>query len=374
MRTVGRHVGLIAAVLAVGWGGTACGGGSGNSGRAATSFGHMAGYVWAGPVTSVAASWSVPRITARSGEAHASTWIGAQAPGASMHSPFIQVGTLEDLDSASAPAYGAFWTDTTRGFHPQVLFHMRPGDAVSTSLTLDRGRWLVSIIDATSGRRASFATREEGDAAFNLAEWLQENPSQDSGQTARYPHLSTVRMRALRANAAPPPYADVFAQWMSLPGRDLAPTALRGDAFDITGAALSAAGRRYLQIAHAQDASARRLDQQEASWTQRTPPGEIGPVSAAAAASERTYAAGLDRGAWPAAARTLIASLAGEVRREAALLAQGARHARASLDAWRRQFSSLTPTLMRLVHEVRRALHVPEIVAGQLPTAQRSGR
>jgi peptidase A4-like protein len=371
MRTVGRGVGLIAAVLAAGWGGVACGRGTGDSGRTtATSFGHMAGYVWAGPVTSVAASWSVPGIAAGSGEAHASTWIGAQAPGPSMHTPFIQVGTLEDRGSATAPSYAAFWTDTTRGFHPQVLFPLRPGDAVSTSLTLSAGRWVVSIVDSTSGRRASFTTDEEGDAAFNLAEWLQENPSQASGRMTRYPHLSTVRMSALRANDARPPYADVFAQWMSLPGRDLAPTPLRGDAFEITRAVLSAAGRRYLLIARAQDALARRIDQQEASWTPSTPPGEIRRANASAAASQRTYAGRLDRGTWPAAARPLITSLARQVRREAALLAQGARHAPASLAAWRRQFVGLTPTLLRLAHEVRRTLHVPELVAGQLPAGR----
>ena len=374
MRTVGRRVGLIAAMLAVGWGAAACGGGSGTAGRTATSFGHMAGYVWAGHVTSVAASWSVPRMAVGSHEAHASTWIGAQAPGPSLHTPFIQVGTLEDRGSVSAPSYGAFWTDTRRGFHPQVLFHLRPGDVVSASLTRDGGRWQVSIIDGTSGRRASFATSEEGDAAFNLAEWLQEDPSQASGQITRYPRLSMVRMNALRANDAPPPYADVFAQWMSLPGRYLAPTPLRGDAFDITGAALSAAGRRYLQIARAQDVVARRIDRQEASWTPRTPAGEITHANAAGAASERTYADRLARGTWPAAARTLITSLARQVRREAAVLAQGARHAPSDLAAWRRRFIPLTPTLLRLSHEVRRALHVPELVAGQLPLAQSRAR
>ncbi|MGZ4178908.1 MAG: hypothetical protein ACXVUX_22070, partial [Solirubrobacteraceae bacterium] len=62
MRAAGQRGGLIAAVLAVGLGGAACGGAGGSS-RAATSFGHMAGYVWTGPVTSVAASWTVPRMS-----------------------------------------------------------------------------------------------------------------------------------------------------------------------------------------------------------------------------------------------------------------------------------------------------------------------
>ncbi|MGH2896654.1 MAG: G1 family glutamic endopeptidase, partial [Solirubrobacteraceae bacterium] len=310
----GRSLGVVAAMIAVGLGAAGCGGGSAGAGAPA-SFGHMAGYVWSGHVTSVAASWPVPRMSG-AGEAHASTWIGAQAPGLRRRSPFIQVGTVEDRGSSS-PVFGAFWTDTIRGFHPQILFHVRPGDAVSTALALAAGRWRVYIVDVTSGQRASFSTSEEGVGHFNLAEWLQENPSQTSGTTTRYPDLSTVRMSAMAINGAAPRYGDVFAQWMSLPGRDLAPTPLRDGAFAITRGVLTMAGRRYLEIARPQNVSARKVDLEEARWTERTPAGEIQRVSAAAATSERRYADSLARAHWPAAARGPIASLVREVRVEA---------------------------------------------------------
>src|SRR5690242_10596760 len=180
MRMAGRCLGVVAAAVAITLGAAGCGVGAGRS-EAVASFGHMAGYVWSGHVRAVAASWSVPRMSG-AGSAHASTWIGAQAPGLTERSPFIQVGTVEDRGSSSAAAYAAFWTDTTRGFHPQILFRVHPGDAVSTALTLVGGRWRVYVVDTSSGRRAAFSTSEESVGDFNLAEWLQENPSESSGR------------------------------------------------------------------------------------------------------------------------------------------------------------------------------------------------
>jgi hypothetical protein len=367
MRMAGRRAGVAAAMVALALGAAACGGGSERPGTLA-SFGHMAGYVWSGRVSAVAASWSVPRMSG-SGDAHASTWIGAQAPGVSRRSPFIQVGTVEDHTSLYSPDYAAFWTDTIRGFHPQILFFVHAGDVVSTTLALMAGRWRVSIVDATSGRMRSFSTSEEGLADFSLAEWLQENPSETSGKLTRYPGLSQVRMSALAVNGVPPRYRDVFAQWMSLPGRALAPTPLRDRAFTITRGVLTAAGRRYLQIARVQNASARTVDTEEARWTGHTPPAQIRRVSAGAAAAERRYAGSLADASWPSAAQGPMSSLVREVRVEADAFAAAARHAPASLAAWHSAFAQLTPTLLQLAHEVRRALNVPELVPGQLSTS-----
>ncbi len=363
----GGRLGVIAATVAIALGAAGCGAGA-KSADGVSSFGHMAGYVWSGHVRAVAGSWWVPRMSG-AGNAHASTWIGAQAPGVPRRSPFIQVGTVEDRGLSSPAAYAAFWTDTTRGFHPQILFGVHAGDAVSTALTLSAGRWRVYVVDTTSGRSASFSTSEEGVTDFTLAEWLQENPSEISGRTTPYPALSPVRVNAMSVNGAQPRYGDVFAQWMSLPGRTLAPTPLRAGAFGIAPAVLSAAGRRYLQVSRPQNVSARKFDVEAARWTERTPPTEIRRVSAAAAASERRYADRLDRDRWPAIARGPIASLIREVRLEAEMLAASSRHAPASLAQWRRRFAQITPTLLQLAHEVRRALHVPELVSGQLPSS-----
>ena len=374
MRAAGRWLGVTAAAMSVAVGAAACAGASARrSTRAVSSFGHMAGYVWTGRVTAVSASWSVPRMSGH-GDAHASTWIGAQAIGRPRRSPFIQVGTVEDRGSTH-PTYGAFWTDTIRGFHPQILFHVHAGDAVSTGLTLIGGRWRINIADTTSGQTASFFTREEGAGGFDLAEWLQEDPGQTSGRVTHYPRLSTVRMRALAVNGTVPRYSDVFAQWMSLPGRDLAPTPLRDAAFAITRGVLTPAGRQYLAMARPQNAGARTVDLEEPRWTARTPARQIERASRAAAASEWRYAAALAGSAWPVAARAPIGVMVREVRQEAAVFAASARQAPTSLVAWRGQFAPIVPRLVQLAHEVRRALHLPELVSGPLSaaSARRSG-
>jgi len=370
MRVVGRWLGVVAAAVAIGLSAASCGGGSAQRAGALTSFGHMAGYVWVGNVTAVTAHWSVPRM-AGAGEAHASTWIGAQAPGPPRHSPFIQVGVLEDRAAEGGPSYAAFWTDTMRGFHPRILFPVRPGDAVASALTLRDGRWRIFIVDTTSGMSSSFDTSEEGGADFNLAEWLQENPTDTKGKTTRYPELSTVGMHALTVNGQRPDYGAMFAQWMTLPHGDLAPTSLAGDAFRITRGVLTAAAARYLQIAHSQNVTAGRVDAEAARFTAHTPASEIQRVSAVAATMQRRYIDGLQHAAWPATARAPIAALAREVRVQIGMFVAAAQHAPASLAAWRQQFVALSPTLLKLVHQVRRALRLPEPLTGELSASER---
>jgi hypothetical protein len=282
--------------------------------------------------------------------------------------PFIQVGTVEDIGRAGR-VYAAFWTDTTRGFRPQILFHVRPGDAVSAALRLMGGAWHVSIVDATLQHRSTLSTHEEVGGDFNFAEWLQENPTEISGKATPYPDLTPLHMTALTVNGTTPRYGDMFAQWMSLPGRYLAPTPLRGRAFTIRRSVLSAAGRRYLEIARPQNMSARKFDTEAARWTERTPASEIARVSGEAAASERRYADGLDRQTWPAAARAPIGSLIRAVRLEAGMFAALSRHAPPRLGEWRSRFTQITPSLLGLAHAVRRALRVPELVSGPLTSS-----
>ena len=174
-------------------------------------------------------------------------------------------------------------------------------------------------------------------------------------------------MTGVSANGAPPRYRDMYAQWMSVGAMNLAPTPLRGDAFTIAPAVIAAAGRRYLEIAGSQNIAARRIDTVEAGWTERTPARAIRSIERRCRRVERAYATGLAHTTWPAAARQVIASLVSHVRVEARMFAVAARRAPARLSAWRRPFAPLTPALLHLAHEVRRALHLPELVSGQLP-------
>jgi hypothetical protein len=176
------------------------------------SSGRFAGYVWKGPVTSVAASWVVPRA-AGSLSGAAATWIGAQGPRPGVpeatiaglagngfsasetspvvpvvpQEPFVQVGIIEQHLQVRRgepfwDSYGAFWTDTAEGDRPFSFMVVKPGDEVSVKLTVGRHRYTGSIFDLTTHRTARFSTNAEAGAVFNQADCLQENLSTSSSR------------------------------------------------------------------------------------------------------------------------------------------------------------------------------------------------
>jgi hypothetical protein len=124
--------------------------------RGRPALGTFAGYVSSRTrLRTVEGSWTVPRIAKTAHDGLASTWIGAQGPGASAKAPFIQIGTTDErhTDSRLGPrdSYEAFWSDIQRQFKPQGLFAVDPGDRVSASLVLCRGRWRVQRIRRAVG-------------------------------------------------------------------------------------------------------------------------------------------------------------------------------------------------------------------------------
>jgi hypothetical protein len=198
---------------------------------ASTAF---AGYTWYGSVSSVQASWSVPRIPG-SPAGGAGTWIGAQGPGTRLNGPFIQVGINETRYPSSAGArdvYRAFWTDTVHHFLPVNLFPVRPGDSLWASLTHRRRRWAVAIRDLTSGTGTQVTTQQEGRASFDWAEWEQEDVGL-VGQPFDYPRLSTVGFQRLEVNGRPPALAGLYSSWMTKDRQRLAPSDLKNDSFSL---------------------------------------------------------------------------------------------------------------------------------------------
>jgi hypothetical protein len=282
-RTVGRRVrsvsaGVRAALL--GWGTVrrilvagsvastlaGCGGEASPASRPdRLNFGTFAGYVRVAPIRSVGATLTVPRITGQAAGAGA-TWIAAEADTPSARrAPFIQVGVSEIRRSGTPDAYDAFWTDTARGFVPVDLFVVHPDDRLTAGLTLTHHRWIVAIADLRTGRHVRFATREDADASFHTAEWLQEDPFNPTTRRSEpYPQFSGFHISNLTANGSPPPPASTNIQWMSRGRQVLEPTALRHDAFTLTltTATLTPPARRYLTSEQAfTDASIQPLTQ-----------------------------------------------------------------------------------------------------------------
>lgn len=206
--------------------------------QARGDFGPFAGYLWTGTVSSVAASWRVPRVLPGSPPGGAATWIGAQrtdGPG-----PFVQIGTSENRDTVALDTsndYTAFWSDPKVHFAPQSLGPVEPGDYVSASMVLAAGVWRLQLVDHTRGSAYVHTTADEASAHFGVAEWLEEDPtSSETNKVIPYPRLSTVRFQQLAVNDVAPSVADLYAQWLSLPGMNLAPSVVLGDLFAVSPA------------------------------------------------------------------------------------------------------------------------------------------
>ncbi len=332
------------------------------------SFGSFAGYVWRGKVTSVAASWTVPRVVAGSHWGAAGTWVGAQAQGPEERAPFIQIGTNEQVLLALARRSGAtvtedfaFWSDTSHHFHAQTLFAVHPGDRISARLVLAHRKWALTIIDATSGASAHFLTAQETHAPFNLAEWLQEDiQDKVTGKPYPYPHLTTVGLRALAVNGRKPSYAEMDSQWMSIGKENLAPSRLRDDSFALGAATISPAGAHYLNIAGRDDAATRALLAVLARPTSYISYAQLADAIAKFDATVRRNITMLKDTRWPA---TVAATVQIIIRDNRLLL----HHLQPNL------FSSFSTPAARLSafnryavavgregHLVRRALHIPE--------------
>jgi protein-disulfide isomerase len=336
------------------------------------AWGKFAGYLWRGHVTSVRASWTVPRVLGAGGPiAGASTWIGAEA--IHPHNAFIQIGTQEERVAPPGRApenvYFAWWSDIGHEFLAQHLFRVKPGDSLSASLVLaPPGQWTLTIADSTSGTSAHFSTNEETNAEFNQAEWLQEHPGGEGQIPLPYPQLTTVHFRQLQVNSAAPKYADLYSQWMSVIGRSLAPSPLRDDSFTIRSATISAAGAWYLHTVLPATAAADAFSSQLAKWTAATPYLQMASANSTDARALREAIHALAGGRWPKSARGPIRSLIHDWRSTLARLRLPAPANPTALAEWRAAWertseanefrgASETPA-----HPVARALNVPDIV------------
>lgn len=202
-------------------------------------YGTFSGYDYLGRVTSIAASWRVPRTLGGAADSSAATWIGVQ----SQRSPaqFVQIGTQEQGSGRDF----AFWSDAKHGFLPQFLGDVNPGDRVRVSIGRSQGGWALVIADPAARIDRAFDVRQTRLDSFDQAEWLQEDPTASANGTPQqpiaYPQLTPVRFDDLSVNATAPDYRDLLAQWMSLPGEiTLAPTPLEGGGFTIHAVKLGA--------------------------------------------------------------------------------------------------------------------------------------
>ena len=157
-------------------------------------------------VTYVAGTWTVPRVTATSGNTLAFSWVGIDGWNGDT---VEQIGTAEGV-SNGVPYYFAWWEMwSTNGYSgsggrvDQSIASMKvsPGDSITALVNYESsgtyaGEFLLSIND-TSKSNDSFSTYENPSLYQNplpdrsTAEWIMETPIENGGY-ATLPNFGSI--------------------------------------------------------------------------------------------------------------------------------------------------------------------------------------
>jgi Peptidase A4 family len=323
--------------------------------------GPFAGYVWTGDVNSAHAGWTVPRVLPGSIRGEAATWVGAEAPGPSRAAPFVQVGVNEGNTSGGGPPfYYAFYSTTNLHFHPVHLFDVSPGDQVSATLRRRGADWQIGFVDRTAGRQRQLAVVEGAGRRFNEAQYTQEDVT--DARTSRpfpYPNLSPVRLTGVAANGAAPQPGELTVSWLTEADGYLAPGPMRGGAFALAHAQMTAAGFWYLRTIAAQDDATATATPQLMRWAQ----GVSAPRAPAAAhhfvSVLRTTVETLSDRRWPLGARAQVTALRSHTRALIGLLSRIPDVSTAGRTAWAVRYERLAETIGTDGQRARRALRLP---------------
>jgi hypothetical protein len=135
---------------------------------------NWAGYTaTGGTFTSISATWTVPKVSAGSGNTIAAdaTWVGI---GGANTTDLIQAGTQATVQGGQV-VYTAWW-ETLPQAAQTVPLDVSAGDKVSVSVTRQAGgTWQIVIRDTTSGQ--SFQKSLTYQSSLSSAEWIEESPT-----------------------------------------------------------------------------------------------------------------------------------------------------------------------------------------------------
>ncbi|HET9016331.1 MAG TPA: G1 family glutamic endopeptidase [Thermomicrobiaceae bacterium] len=133
---------------------------------------NWAGYAaTGGTFTAVAASWTIPRVSATTSTSADATWVGI---GGAVSTDLIQAGT--DASVQGGRVRYAAWLETLPQAQQIVPLSVTAGDRVSVSITQQpAGAWKIAIRDATSGQ--SYQTGVSYASSRTSAEWVEESPA-----------------------------------------------------------------------------------------------------------------------------------------------------------------------------------------------------
>lgn len=200
------------------------------------------GYSSERQTTEIGAQWRVPRISPKSPEGNATTWIAVQND----LRQFIQLGTFEN-DNSGVPQYEIFWSDVTVSFHPQQLLEVNAGDLITFQMVQLPSGWRLTFDDVTKQAHESMIIPYARGAVFTSAQWIQEDPTIGGLSThLPYPMMEAPTFSHLTLNGQPPQLRRDDGQVLSTAnGVFLVPTKYVHDQFTFTDA--TGATRQYLQ-------------------------------------------------------------------------------------------------------------------------------
>ena len=147
---------------------------------------NWSGYAETGTFKGVAATWTVPSVSASSSATYSSAWIGVDGFN---NSNLIQTGTEEDYYSGTAH-YSAWW-EILPAAETVISHPVSPGDRMSASIyetTTSAGFtgffrrrsggyiWVINIADTTAGHTWTDTLNEAYSGSGSSAEWVVEAP------------------------------------------------------------------------------------------------------------------------------------------------------------------------------------------------------
>ena len=139
-------------------------------------------------ITSISASWIVPKLDASAGDGYSSAWIGI---GGQLDKTLIQIGTEHNVYNGKE-SYGA-WYEMLPDYSIRIDgFKLAPGNQVTASITLvdaDAHLWNLWLYESTSGQ--VFNRNFVYDSTGSSGEWIVER-STVNGQISTLSNFQAV--------------------------------------------------------------------------------------------------------------------------------------------------------------------------------------
>jgi hypothetical protein len=175
---------------------------------------------WAGLIetgaqfTGISGQWTVPQIKPSTINEYSATWLGIDG---ATNTSLIQTGTGQDSGGGTTSYFA--WYEILPA--PSIVIGgVTPGDQMQASVSENSpGQWTIIIDDVTSNQNFSRTLSYTGAGAS--AEWIEETPTDGSGNIVPLANFGTVHFNAVKFAATGSPTAS-YARMVDTAGNVIA--------------------------------------------------------------------------------------------------------------------------------------------------------